>query len=202
MEDGQAHSEQGRIDRAIDSAVREMLDVEPLPGMRGRVLQRIQTEDPTFFGRKLLWAALPLAAAAVVILSVLLPRQREQQPAPVATAVNTQPQNPAVAPPPPSTAPRAPRTTPAIEPRPAVVAQRVPRPASAATARPDRVVAAAASFTASEPADGGIAPLEAIAPIEVAPVAPRALAQADIAMRPLTPITELVIAPLTPPGRH
>ena len=82
-----------------------------------------------------------------------------------------------------------------------VVARRTPPPASGSTSPADRVVAAA-SFTPAEPAAAGIAPLDAIAPIEVAPVAPRALAQADIAMRPLAPITDLVIAPLTPPGRH
>ena len=143
---------------------------------------------------------MPLAAAAVLILAVLLPRTREAESprAPVTTAVNTQPQNPIVNPPPTPVAPE-PRTTPAIDSRPAVVARRAPRPAPAATPRPDRVVAAA-SFEPAEPAGPEIAPLKSIEPIRVAPVAHDTIAPDAITVRALNPMNELQIAPLTPPG--
>src|SRR5258705_9267632 len=87
-----------RFDRAIDRAVREMLDVEPPPGLRGRVLDRIDAlstnsvasaSDPvasagdsvvsagdsvaSAFRRKFGWIAVPVAAAAVIVLAVLAP---------------------------------------------------------------------------------------------------------------------------------
>jgi hypothetical protein len=60
----------GRLDTAIDRAVREMLDVEPPPGLRGRVLDGIESPRRGFGW---LWVAGPLAAAAILILAVLLP---------------------------------------------------------------------------------------------------------------------------------
>ena len=59
-----------RLDTAIDLAVREMLDVEPPAGLRGRVLDRIQKPRQTFTW---LWLAGPVAAAAIIVLAVLAP---------------------------------------------------------------------------------------------------------------------------------
>ena len=65
------------LDAAIDLAVREMLDVEPPAGLRGRVLDRIDEPSPnpvaSAFRRKIWWLAGPIAAAAVVVLAVLAP---------------------------------------------------------------------------------------------------------------------------------
>lgn len=203
---GRRRDDEERIDRAIDGAVREMLDVEPLPGLRRRVLQSIETNDSlvasdvaSAFRRKILLFGVPLAAAAVLILAVLLPRMRDEESprAAVTTAVNTQPQNPIVNPPPTPAAPE-PGTTPAIEPRPAVVARRTPRPAPEATQRPDRVVAA--SFEPAAPVGSEIAPLKAIEPIRMAPIAEHSIAPDAITVRALNPMNELQIAPLTPPG--
>jgi hypothetical protein len=196
-------TEDGRLDRAIDGAVRDMLDVEQPAGFRARVLRRIEGGDSpvaSAFRRKILLFGVPLAAAAVLMLAVLLPRMRDAQSprAPVTTAVNTQPQNPVVNTPLPPVPPE-PGTTPAIEPRPAVVARRAPRPAPAATPRPDRVVAAA-SFEPAEPAGSEIAPLKAIEPIRMAPLAEHRIAPDAITVRALSPMNELQIAPLTPPG--
>jgi len=41
---------EGGFDAAIDGAVREMLDVEPPPGLRGRVFQRIEAQPGTRAG--------------------------------------------------------------------------------------------------------------------------------------------------------
>lgn len=214
MEDGR-HTKDGRLDRAINGAVREMLNVEQRAGFRARVLRKIESDTvASGFSRKILgarsipWIAVPLAAAAIVILAVMLPRESTTPKAPVTTtATNTQPATqPSVEP---RTTPATePRTTPAPpEPRPTsapqrpafVVARRAPgTTAPASSSGAERVVAT--SFTPAEPVNTEITPLKAIAPIEVAPVAPRALAQADIALRPLNPINELVIAPLTPPA--
>src|SRR5215208_2023368 len=72
--------DRGRIDAAIDLAVREMLDVEPPAGLRGRVLDGLDTSSVASafrrkngFRRKIFWIAAPIAAAAIVILAVLLP---------------------------------------------------------------------------------------------------------------------------------
>src|SRR4051812_17675310 len=91
-EDGTPEAK-GRGDRAIDEAVRELLDVEPPAGMRARVLRRIEARSlPPEGGsyKRFLWAALPIAAAAILILAVLLPRttqQPQQTPLPATTTV-------------------------------------------------------------------------------------------------------------------
>jgi len=63
------------LDREIDRAVGEMLDVEPPAGLRARVMQRIEERHAasgfsrkvtvaSAFRRKILWAGLPVAACA------------------------------------------------------------------------------------------------------------------------------------------
>ena len=48
-----------------------------------------------------------------------------------------------------------------------------------------------------------IEPLQAITPIEMAPIAEHRVTPADITIRPLNPIVEVQIAPLSPPdGRN
>jgi hypothetical protein len=59
-----------KLDFEIDRAVREMLDVEPPPGLRGRVLDRIESPHRGFTW---IWIAAPIAAAAILILAVILP---------------------------------------------------------------------------------------------------------------------------------
>jgi hypothetical protein len=82
-----------RFDEAIDRAVREMLDVEPPPGLRGRVMHRIgrPTESvvASAFRRKAVWIAGPLAAAAILVLAVLMPSESGRIPvAPPARAAS------------------------------------------------------------------------------------------------------------------
>ena len=63
------------FDKAIDRAVREMLDVEPPAGLRRRVLEQIPASGT--FRWKIL---LPVTAAALLILALLLPRSTPRQP--------------------------------------------------------------------------------------------------------------------------
>jgi len=70
----------GRLDLAIARAVREMLDVEPPAGLRGRVLDRLHAKRNR--GRRTIgWIAVPLTAAAALIAAVLLqPRTAQRVP--------------------------------------------------------------------------------------------------------------------------
>lgn len=75
-----------RLDAAIDGAVRQMLEVDPPAGLRGRVQRRIAARDDgaaavaSAFTRKLLWTSLPVAAAAVLAFMVLGPSSTPPQP--------------------------------------------------------------------------------------------------------------------------
>jgi hypothetical protein len=191
-----------RIDAAIDLAVREMLDVEPPSGLRGRVLDRIALSSNSLstnslsmnpvasafrrkdnFKRKIVWGAVPLATAAVITLAVLAPWR---QPAP-----------PVVTPASPSIA--------RVETKPVVpVAETQPRPGPAPRQRPsprsveERIVAAVATADDASVID----PLTPIAPIVVAGTHPADIAPKDIAISPMAPIAPLQIAPLSPPERR
>jgi hypothetical protein len=195
----------GGIDRAIDEAVRELLDVEPPAGFRSRVLRRIEARSlPPEGGsyKRFLWAALPMAAAAILILAVLLPRhggQPQQTPPPATTTVRVEP-------PPAATAPTSPSVT-----APAAMHRRRPavdHPTATATRalqRPTHPVERMVTAAVFEPADNAtteITPLETITPIHVSQVSEHAIAPAAIAVRALNPMNELAIAPLTPPERR
>ena len=92
------------LDREIDRAVRDMLDVEPPAGFRARVMRRI--EEPaasahvasahvasahvaSAFRRKFLWLALPVAAAAAIVIAVLVARRAAPAPDLAPTASST-----------------------------------------------------------------------------------------------------------------
>lgn len=198
--DGRRRDDEERIDRAIDGAVREMLDVEPLPGLRGRVLRRIEGDSrvasdvASAFRRKILLFGVPLAAAAILILAVLLPRMREDvQPQPAIVAVIP----PVQAPPPAPQHVTVPSTSHPVERTPVVA--RVTPPRAGVRPLAERTIAAADVTVSADNARTTIEPLNPIAPIEMTPIAEHRYAPADIAVRPLNPITELQIAPLTPP---
>jgi hypothetical protein len=86
------------LDEAIDRAVRDIMSAEPRPGLRGRVLERL--EHP-----RTAWFTVPrFAAAAAVLASVVLAVFLLTRPAPVepTSVAETQPVLPA----PPVVAPR------------------------------------------------------------------------------------------------
>jgi hypothetical protein len=199
------------VDDAIDGAVREMLDVEPPAGLRGRVLDRIDglSTNPVvstfrWNTRKNWWLAGPIVAAAAILLAVLAPcretaSRQTAQVRPSGSPSLAQAQPAPVPPPVTAQRPQPPRT--ALRPTAPVTptgARSGPRPSPRGIE--DRlVVAAVAPDVAGNTA---IDPLAAIAPITVAGTHPADIAPKDIAISPLAPIAELQIAPLSPPDRR
>src|SRR3954451_15887389 len=70
-----------RIDRAIDRAVREMVQIDPPAGLRRRVLARLNdsTERRGYFLPRYAFAAIAIAVLAVAVTSM---RERIVPPAP------------------------------------------------------------------------------------------------------------------------
>lgn len=170
------------LDKQIDRAVREMLDVEPRADMRARVIARIDARRVSF--------QLPVASfqrfaavatiAALVVLALLATRHAEP-PAQSRVATNG-----------------ADVRLPAPDPVTAATTAKIG--AREAPQAPTRV--AYATSVDATPAAADIDPLKAIAPIEVAPIAQSSITPEPIAVRPLNPITEMQIAPLNPPDRR
>jgi hypothetical protein len=191
-------ADDGVFDAAVDRAVREMLDVEPGAGLRGRVLARIDVPSgadhvASAFRRRFLLTGVPLAAAATVVLALLLPSRTAERPAPPPAVANVEPQQPSSPRPAPSVvvAQRGPKTTAA----PRVVAAARP----VATPAPPRMLSAA-TLPLADSTD--IEALESITPIQMEPIAEHRIAPAEISVPPLNPIVELQIAPLTPSERR
>jgi hypothetical protein len=195
------HEQTEHLDAAIDRAVREMLDVEPPAGLRGRVLDRLERPRR---GLGWMWIAAPIAAAAVIVLAVMLPWRGEPWGTTPAPRVMPAPQVAVTA------SPQAPLPAPSSSPLP-----RGPLPSPRAVVRPSgpqRLVSAArpagegtlsaAMVPPSAESDAGIDPLAPIAPITVAVVRPVNITPTEIVVSPLAPITELQIAPLSPPDRR
>ena len=198
MKDGRRKTEDGKygkyegatFDLAIDRAVREMLDVDPPAGLRGRVIARLPVASA--FRRKDLfrwkaWVLAPIAAA--LILFILRPW-------------HTSPAGP-------QRAPVVARTPPIATP--SVNRQQPSEPMHVAVVRPpsregqaprSRGVTAAAESAGIDASASNIAPLDAISPITVAPMRPSNIAPTEISIAPLSPITEIQIAPLFPPERR
>src|SRR5262245_48222227 len=75
MSDARREARGERLDIEIDRAVREMLDVEPPAGLRGRVMERIDAASvASGVNRKIWWLVAPIAAAAVIVIALVLPR--------------------------------------------------------------------------------------------------------------------------------
>jgi hypothetical protein len=134
MSDTSREARGERFDRAIDRAVREMLDVEPPAGLRARVLERIDPSThagASVFPWRFGWVAVPLAAAAVIVLAVLAPWREAARPSPAAPPPMANAQPTLIAPP-----PLAP-TTPAPPAGASTVTPRI------RTAQPERIAQAA-----------------------------------------------------------
>jgi hypothetical protein len=205
------------FDKAIDRAVREMLDVEPRADLRERVMAQVTASGSRLpasgfrlpasgsrlpasgfrlpasgslldlvasgFSRNRVVVA---AAAALIVLAVFLARREPVTPPAPIVAHGVDRHLPSEAAP----VARAPKTAP----RPAA-----PRVVVVARAAAPRIVVA----TVADNVDTtGIAPLTTITPIAAAPIEQERIAPAEIAVRPLNTITEIQIAPLTPPDRR
>jgi hypothetical protein len=78
------------VDRAIDRAVREMMQIDPPPGLRRRVLSRLESPAArrTFSLAPYAWAA---AASMILVIGIIVARDRTTAPAgPAATAQSVQ----------------------------------------------------------------------------------------------------------------
>jgi hypothetical protein len=169
------------LDRAIDRAVGEMLDVEPPPDLRAQVLERIAHPHT----RRLPWVIVPLAAAALLVLVLAGPWRASQKTSPFLRASSLAQSVAAI---------RTPLTRgvnrTAIEPA---------RTASnAARVRPlVRLPPAAPAMQVRVPA---LDPLDAI---DVPPVSVTRLDDRQVAVAPLAPIEQIQIEPVGPPeGRN
>jgi hypothetical protein len=175
------------LEHAIDRAVRDMMDVDPPPGLRERVRARLEVRARPLFG-PLRLAGLTACAAALALL-VWMFGARPAERVPDATIVQTSP----------------PAATQQATPVPQPVQPAVTRPeraaAPVAAARPDRLVQAASIDISELPEVEPIAieEIDAIAPLAVAMLQPEPIAATtDIRIAPLQ-VDDIEIAPLTSP---
>ena len=179
-----------RLDDAIDRAAREMLDVEPAADLRARVVRQIVAKRGSRSAPPLRWIVMPVAGVALILLAVIVARRSGPVMPPqtiVARGADTALPAPIAAAPKGRPVAQAPASSPA-----ALGARPVVRTAA--------TVAAAAYARESDA--GPIAPLNRIAPITIAPIAQDSILPEAMEMRALDPISDVQIAPLTPPDRR
>jgi hypothetical protein len=171
------------VDDAIDQTVREMMDADPPPGLRARVLSRLDRSAAAPWT----WPRLVTvsSAAAVVVLGFLLVRAPKPTPppdmAPPVSSVTAPARPPEVAPVPTD---RAPQTTGAA-PLP-IIRSRPAQPGAVAAARSDYKTDNVVP----------IAALEDIAPLSLAPLRSPSITPDGIVIEPIKAITELNVEPL------
>jgi hypothetical protein len=182
------------VDAAIDRAVREIMSVEPRPGFRRRVLERLTGAPPA----RRTWARVTVgmtAAAAATLIAALWFSTPERSTAPTTpTLARQQPAEVAPGPPPsPKTEPKEPAVNKPIRPpraRPTPRTQ-VPQPP------PGRVEAASLPLVQPQPGVEGQAQSNAANTIEAVRVSPlRSIPEVDVRSRIIERIT---IPPLSPP---
>lgn len=184
-------SHKSPLDRAIDRAVRTMMHVDPAPGLRRRVLSRL---DSPGAGRRVFLPGYAWGAAAIVILiaGVMFTRAHRTEPG----AAVPQPSSVAAEAPPPRESPAASTQVPVKQGAPSPVPSRritreaipMPRIANVFGARTGSVSAAADSgVEAVWP--GAENPSGAVAPLVIAPLTPAPIETPAIVIPPL------VIAP-------
>lgn len=171
-----------RLDDAIDRAVREMMNVDPRPGLSRRVLARLETPRTSWLTVPRLAAAAALVAIIVVAL-VLVTRT----PAPVSQQVAVTPRPPVVAPPSeePVPSPSTGRTPPIASIMPPRVRFELRQQPRAAEELPPFVTSAR------------VEPLASMIPIEVPPAGPRALELPEVVVAPLAAIEPVRVEPLS-----
>jgi hypothetical protein len=185
-----------QIDKAIDAAVRDLMDVDADPAFRARVVERLRRPKP----RGSFWRPLSMAAAAlVVIIGVVVMRgSRESSPinrqatAPTAQSITPSqtassaeiPRSPVAPAPVPSRTIRRnmPATTHAIE-RGAIVAT---------VADVDDAISGDAVAADNVESQGPITS------IELTPITHTPIVTPEVAIAPLASPVEIVIAPLDP----
>jgi hypothetical protein len=174
------NEQRGRLDDAIDRAVRGMMQIDPRPGLRHRVAGQLHAP-----ARRVAWILPTFAAAAlcaIVVVAIVLLRSPITRPVLEPQVAVAQPGVP-TAPPARATEPRVVAAAPG--PPPAPTPRRRSQPdgifgtqhgrISAASLRAETPAVAAPVLESSEPAvdPGGLPPFAAIAvrPIEMTPIA-------------------------------
>jgi hypothetical protein len=195
----------GRLDRAIDRAVREMVQVDPLPGLRRRVDEQLHARAGSGLRRPaFLWPALAAATLMIVLVAGLLVRSPGGAPASEAQVAETAaersqpvaaPARPAPTPAPTTTVPspagapgRPPERAPARESE-AIFGDRNGRLRAANLAAPAAGAVAPAVPAARPsgvlpglPAD----PFEPLEPIAIPPIHLAPIAVSPVTVRPLS----------------
>jgi hypothetical protein len=171
------------LDDAIDRTVRDMMDVDPAPGLSRRVLARIdEPATPRAFALPRL-AVLSALGAAVVVLVIALFRPAPHESRRIATTTPSQPTGLPL----PSLMP-----DPTQFPLPPPVSTRIATPSRRA-ASVDRLVEAA---SVAPDSDVVIAPLGVMDPIRFAPVGPQTIVVATIGIDPIE-VAPLKMDPLS-----
>ena len=174
------------LDEAIDRAVRDMVQIDPAPGLRRRVLSRLERRSSAswLLAHRGSWIPLEAAAVLMIVFTLLYPRLRTDRPhdtPDVPSVTRSAPSAPPITRSAPS-APSAPSDTP-----PARSATRS-APTSIAVFGPRRDHVGAATVTTIPPAGVSTSqPEESIASIS------------PIVMVPLTPVSEIRIPPIEIP---
>jgi hypothetical protein len=173
------------IDTAIDRAVRDLMDVDTDAAFRARVTARLQPP-----ARRAWTPRLAVAAGATVAIAVALLWLRTAPPPATTTEGNAASAERAIPPPRPPVAGSNPK---AAAPVPMARPQASARRAAEPSIRRGTVVAAVAEMPFTS-----IAPLTAIEPISVEPIANTPMTPPEIVVAPLSPIAEVQISPLEP----
>lgn len=178
--------ENRRLDEAIDRAVRELVQLDPPPALRARVLSRLDGSSR----RPAIWPRLAAAAAGLVIVIgwFLLreaPPDGQVAPAPQSAATSEPPAAVPAVPHPPEPGPAAVRP-PTRAPAPPVAASRFDQPITAASL--------------PEVATNGFARLEAIARIEFATIEPALVLPPPLEVTPMPALASVTVEPLPAPG--
>jgi hypothetical protein len=182
------------IDSAIDRAIRETMSVDTDAAFRVRVMERLEIRD----GRTAGWprAAVAFGLTAAVLAAIIFVQTREPGRPDPASA-------PPVAAAPAGAAGKS-GAIPADQ-RPGQVSASLPapRPTDGRPAGPRGAGRTISATMAPDPESSvEIAPLARLEPIEVIPLEQSTIAPAAIEIAALTPITEVQVAPLSPPSER
>jgi hypothetical protein len=183
-----------QLDDEIDRAVSDMMAVDADPAFRSRVLERLDRSKPRRHGMPLL--AVTTAAAVVVVVAVMMTRT----PGPSPITQQAERTAPAVAPPVADVVPGpgAPNAKPAARPTDVGVGSPRTRSTRRTASVPQIAQGMISAAVAVQEPTVEITPLAAIDPIAVAGLEPSRIATQDIVVAPLEPIAEVQVAPLAP----
>jgi hypothetical protein len=177
------------VDAAIDRAVRDLMAVDPRPGLAGRVRARLDAPRRAIITAPRL-AAVAAVSVALVLMMLTFRKSPAPRPAETAAVVTTAPRT--VGPEPLKPTPRA--EPPSAGAPPASVTQAAPAPDVR-----ERRVQAASVDSAETLGDGiEIEPIGRVEPIAIRALADEPIAGGEIQIAPLN-FTLIEIAPMTSP---